>query len=284
MTEANIHRAAAAIASAQALVITAGAGMGCDAGLPDYRSAGGFWRDYVPMKKLGLSDPTELGRWTRFRDDPRLLIGVWAHKAELFSRAVPHAGYHVLHRLASRLPHSIFTTNVDLLFEHTGFEAWRLAKCHGSLDRFQCSVPCSDATWEAPSIQYDPETFEASGDLPQCPHCGALARPNVNFFNDDAFVATPFMAAQLRHYEWLKARTAARTRMVVIECGAGEGLPVARDHSHGVMRMTGAELIRINLGEAGVPRGGIPLRMKAVDALLEIEAALPAQPSAPAPS
>ena len=37
-----------ALAQADALVITAGAGMGVDSGLPDYRGREGFWRHYPP--------------------------------------------------------------------------------------------------------------------------------------------------------------------------------------------------------------------------------------------
>ncbi len=39
----------------QSILIVAGAGMGVDSGLPDYRSEKGMWRDYPPLAKLGLS-------------------------------------------------------------------------------------------------------------------------------------------------------------------------------------------------------------------------------------
>ena len=38
-----------------ALIITAGAGMGVDSGLPDFRGNQGFWRAYPKVKNLGLS-------------------------------------------------------------------------------------------------------------------------------------------------------------------------------------------------------------------------------------
>ena len=44
MTERNIRRAARLIAKADALLITAGAGMSVDSGLPDFRGGQGFWR------------------------------------------------------------------------------------------------------------------------------------------------------------------------------------------------------------------------------------------------
>lgn len=45
-TERNIGRAARLIAEADAVLITAGAGMGVDSGLPDFRGSEGFWRAY----------------------------------------------------------------------------------------------------------------------------------------------------------------------------------------------------------------------------------------------
>jgi NAD-dependent SIR2 family protein deacetylase len=47
-----VEKAAKAIKSAEALVIGAGAGMGVDSGLPDFRGDQGFWRAYPPYEKL----------------------------------------------------------------------------------------------------------------------------------------------------------------------------------------------------------------------------------------
>ncbi len=47
--------AAEAIKAADALLVTAGAGMGADSGLPDFRGTQGFWRAYPIIAKLGLS-------------------------------------------------------------------------------------------------------------------------------------------------------------------------------------------------------------------------------------
>ena len=49
-----IHRAAELVKTAEALVITAGAGMGVDSGLPDFRSNEGFWNAYPPFRHLAL--------------------------------------------------------------------------------------------------------------------------------------------------------------------------------------------------------------------------------------
>jgi NAD-dependent SIR2 family protein deacetylase len=49
-----IERAATLIRQAQSLVIAAGAGMGVDSGLPDFRGNTGFWKAYPALEKAGL--------------------------------------------------------------------------------------------------------------------------------------------------------------------------------------------------------------------------------------
>jgi NAD-dependent SIR2 family protein deacetylase len=44
----NLSKAAQAIHQSNCLIITAGAGMGVDSGLPDFRGKEGFWKAY-PM-------------------------------------------------------------------------------------------------------------------------------------------------------------------------------------------------------------------------------------------
>ena len=51
----SVIAAAKAIAGADALLITAAAGMGVDSGLPDFRGEHGFWNAYPAYRQLGLS-------------------------------------------------------------------------------------------------------------------------------------------------------------------------------------------------------------------------------------
>ncbi len=43
----NYQQAAQAIQEADAIIILAGAGMGVDSGLPDFRGKEGFWKAYL---------------------------------------------------------------------------------------------------------------------------------------------------------------------------------------------------------------------------------------------
>lgn len=54
-TDNNIQRAAAAVIEAETLLITAGAGMSVDSGLPDFRGDQGFWNIHPCYAADGLT-------------------------------------------------------------------------------------------------------------------------------------------------------------------------------------------------------------------------------------
>lgn len=62
-----LARAASALRTADALLVHAGAGMGVDSGLPDFRGPQGFWRAYPPMKDLVRAARVCLGTFAAAR-------------------------------------------------------------------------------------------------------------------------------------------------------------------------------------------------------------------------
>src|SRR5437870_10865278 len=93
--EPELQRAAEAIRAADALLIGAGAGMGVDSGLPDFRGPEGFWRAYPLFRQRGLrfeqvSNPV----W--FRQDPEQAWGFFGHRLNLYRDGSPHAGFAAL--------------------------------------------------------------------------------------------------------------------------------------------------------------------------------------------
>ena len=88
----SVGAAARAIAAVDALLITAGAGMGVDSGLPDFRGDEGFWNAYPPYRQLGLSFINVANpRW--FDDDPHLAWGFYGHRVNLYRATHPHPGF-----------------------------------------------------------------------------------------------------------------------------------------------------------------------------------------------
>ena len=184
-TSEAIHRAAAAIRNADRLIVAAGAGMGVDSGLPDFRGPKGFWRAYPPYEKLGLKF-TDLANPSWFRDDPALAWGFYGHRFELYRKTIPHGGFSLLKKWADSTPRGaiVFTSNVDGQFQRAGFDENFIVECHGSLNWLQCTGFCRSGIWPVDAsitaiIDLDEESMRARKPFPACLTCGALARPNV---------------------------------------------------------------------------------------------------------
>ncbi|MCC7072088.1 MAG: NAD-dependent protein deacetylase [Deltaproteobacteria bacterium] len=274
MDEELLTRAAGAIGEAEALVIAAGAGMGVDSGLPDFRGPQGFWRAYPPYQKLGLAfEDLANPRW--FHDDPALAWGFYGHRLALYRRTTPHAGFGVLRSIAARMAHGafVFTSNVDGAFQRAGVDATRVCEVHGAIEVLQCTEARCRGLWSAEGVEVDVDeaSFRARPPLPACPRCGAMARPNILMFGDWGWDSSRSDEQGARLEEFLRATRSART--VVIECGAGTAIPSVRRFSER-LQAGGATLVRINLRE---PEGGsIGLSSGAKDALAAIAARLPA--------
>src|SRR5688572_30975326 len=88
-----LGRAAAAIASADAILIGAGAGMGVDSGLPDFRGDQGFWNAYPPFRGMKFADVSN-PIW--FRSDPAQAWGFFGHRLQLYRETLPHSGFGIL--------------------------------------------------------------------------------------------------------------------------------------------------------------------------------------------
>lgn len=271
--EAEITAIARAIAGADALVVAAGAGMGVDSGLPDFRGAEGFWRAYPPYRELGVSF-YEMASPHGFHADPELAWGFYGHRRALYRRTRPHRGWHLLRRWGEQRPHGawVFTSNVDEQAQAAGFE--RVVECHGSLEWEQCLRHCGAGIWPAPDwdVEVDLDTMRAVGRLPTCPSCGGLSRPNILMFGDVGWEPGR-VDAQLRGLQrW--SEQAAGSRVVVVECGAGTTVPSVRRFSESLRRTHDALLVRVNPREPQVPQGAIGVATGALATLEAVARAL----------
>ncbi len=237
---------------ADGLIVAAGAGMGVDSGLPDFRGPEGFWRAYPAYKKLGKSfEEMANPRW--FAVDPAVAWGFYGHRMMLYRRTTPHAGFGILRRWADRMKHGafVFTSNVDGQFQKAGFPEERILECHGTLRMAQCTHGCGVGIFSAApfDVKVDPETFRAESPLPACPRCGSLARPNVLMFGDFGWESGFADAQQERLEEWLSRAVQQGAKLVIVEMGAGTGVPTVRHFSERTARGLSAPLVRINLRE-----------------------------------
>lgn len=270
----GIQAAAELIHDADALLIGAGAGIGVDSGLPDFRGTDGFWNAYPALRGRGLKFH-EVANPQTFNADPALAWGFYGHRLALYRNTRPHAGFDILRRFSDRMLQGcgVFTSNVDGHFQRAGFDAARVAECHGSIHHLQCTRPCSEATW--PADDFMPETDDAACRLlnapPACPWCGAVARPNILMFGDGGWSAGRAREREARLQRWLDGAG----RVVVLELGAGTAIPSVRHFSHSALIDHDAVLVRINPREAAVPRSrDVAIAGPALAALRAIDEAL----------
>ena len=277
MIERDVEAAADAIRRADALLVSAGAGMGVDSGLPDFRGTEGFWKAYPPFAKLGLRIE-ELADPAWFDRDPAVAWGFYGHRLNLYRATVPHPGFEVLRRWAAGKPAGafVFTSNVDGQFQKAGFDPQRVVECHGSVHHLQCARRCRRHVWPADgaAVEVDEATMRATEKtFPVCPRCSCLARPNVLMFYDAEWVRDRTAAQQAAYAAWLKAVSGAR--LVVVECGAGTAIPTVRMESERAAQRYGAMLVRINVREPEVPPGGhVGLPLGAAEALRRVDEAM----------
>ncbi len=278
-TDDALDRAAACIAQADALLVAAGAGMGVDSGLTDFRGPQGFWQAYPALGRAGL-DFYSVASPDTFVRDPALAWGFYGHRLALYRRTAPHPGFALLQAWGGRLPRgwAVFTSNVDGHFQQAGCNPQALLECHGSIHHLQCLDDCRGAVWSADGFvpQVDAAQCRLLNAPPRCPHCGALARPNILMFGDGVWNPQREQQQAAPLQRWLAGLQRSRVRVVVCELGAGVAVPSVRGFVSQVQRMLGAPLLRINPREAAVhgPHD-VALPLGALAALESIAARLP---------
>jgi NAD-dependent SIR2 family protein deacetylase len=267
---ADFDTCAELIEQADGLLITAGAGLGVDSGLPDFRGPEGFWHAYpalgrarIPFERIANPDA--------FDSNPRLAWGFYGHRLKLYRATLPHAGFQILRRFGERMPEGyfVFTSNVDGQFDAAGFDAQRIHECHGSIHYLQCLAGCSDEIW--PADDFHPEVDDEHGlltsDFPRCPRCNGLARPNILMFGDWSWLDRRAVAQGERLQAWLRRVE----RLLVIEVGAGTAIPTVRRMGESL----DALLIRINPTEPELGSGkGVSIARGGLEALWAIEAVM----------
>lgn len=270
----DLLAAAQALQAADGLLITAGAGMGVNSGLPDYRGNSGFWKAYPALGESGLNFQ-DMAHPKAFERDARQAWGFYGHRLKLYRDTQAHEGFDILKRWSALMPHGsfVFTSNVDGQFQRAGFAEKQVYECHGTIHRLQCATPCGPRTWSSDSLtpSVDTGTCQWLGDLPSCPQCQALARPNILMFGDWSWVDTQ----RERKDQALASFLAKTKQLLVIELGAGTEVATVRSFSERIANTYQATLIRINPREPDCDlSGSIALPLGALAALQALDALL----------
>ena len=270
LKSAHIKTIKALFEQADAVIFSAGAGMGVDSGLPDFRGNTGMWQAYPELGKQRLNF-TSIANPHAFKKDPRLAWGFYGHRLDLYRKTLPHQGFSLLKKIAEQqqLPYFIFTSNVDGHFQKADFDDQLIYECHGSIHYLQCTLPCCSEIWSADSLEPNIESVRCQwqGELPTCPSCGSLARPNILMFDDMKWQAHRQDQQRKRLEKWVKPHR----NILVIEMGAGTAVPTVRYFSERFSPL----LIRINPREYELPfTGGLALPTTAQQGIEAIYQAL----------
>ena len=160
----DVRAFAELLRSAGPAVVFTGAGMSTESGLPDFRSAGGLWRNNRRFEDLASRDALA----ERFQD----FVAFYRWRIELLGRHQPHAGHRVLAAWQRRgVVDALITQNVDGY--HTDAGATGVLELHGTLRTVRCAS-CGES---APA-----QAFLADG-AELCP-CGGRRRPDVVLFGE----------------------------------------------------------------------------------------------------
>lgn len=148
------------------IVALTGAGISAESGVPTFRGEGGLWRG---RRAQDLATPEA------FQRDPAQVWAFYHYRRQLVHSCHPNPAHVALAEIESRLGNhfSIITQNIDGLHHLAGNQ--NLIELHGSLWQIKCGY-CQQS-W--PDRKIYPEH-----ELPVCPACGQLARPDVVWFGE----------------------------------------------------------------------------------------------------
>lgn len=244
--------------------------MSVDSGLPDFRGTSGFWRAYPALEKCEMRFQ-EIANLAKFTSAPKLAWGFYGHRLNLYRKTVPHKGFDSLARIGKTIPNGarVFTSNVDGQFHAAGYATEYVNECHGSIHYMQCLEACGNPVWSATDFLpiVDETTCTLLSELPTCPTCGGLARPNILMFADGNWDESRTKMQRSRLDAWLFRLN----RPVVIEIGAGTATPTVRQFGADL----GCPMIRINPTDATVgSRSNISISLGALDGITQIASAL----------
>ncbi|KAF5369065.1 hypothetical protein D9758_002926 [Tetrapyrgos nigripes] len=192
-----------ALAESKNIVVLAGAGFSAASGIPTFRGAGGFWRQY---------QATDLATPEAFQRDPVLVWQFYQYRRQIVMKAEPNPAHRIVAQLCSSssklakiaplaTSFRLMTQNIDNLSTRAlpdGVSPSALPiEIHGNLFQAKCTVcglteenhqfELADS-WDKNQEQEqdaDTQVKPTVKDLPHCRQCGGLLRPDVVWFGEE---------------------------------------------------------------------------------------------------
>jgi len=208
------------LGAARSVVVSTGAGMSKESGIPTFRDApNALWENY---------DPQKLASREGFESDPTLVWNWYAERRKMISEARPNPGHIAISELDSLFDNMVvITQNIDNLHREAGSK--NVTEIHGNIFRYKCF----NHDHPVDSVPKD------SGSPPTC-HCGSFIRPDVVWFGE--------MLPEHAVEEAYRALVGCDVILVVGTSGTvypAAGFP-------GVAKQAGARIIEVNPEETPV--------------------------------
>jgi len=257
--------AAKAILRATHLLVTAGAGMSADSGLPTYDKIA----DNMAYKSRDLNY-ADLCRPQLLRSDACLALGFWGSCFNLYKTTRPHDGYHILKEWCAMNKDSyVYTSNVDGHFLAAGFNEQRICEVHGRVSKWISLTKDDEDITMLPDghrfrvdetdmrllgDEQDTESLRAAG-VPVDKH-GNMMRPAVLMFDDEPELLLKHLKVDQDKYQVWEAQMEEElvnnelSRLVILEIGCGQRVPCVRQESECVLDDVAR---RMGLEESGNP-------------------------------
>lgn len=173
---AAIQAAAVLLRRSQHAVAFTGAGISTPSGIPDFRSPGsGMWMRDDPMQVCSL---------TAFRRRPEAFFNWLRPLAKRIGQAEPNPAHLALAQLEKHgLLQAVITQNIDGLHQRAGSR--EVIELHGTTATYTCTF-CRQVV-KAETVKED---FLDKDQLPSCPHCRHLLKPDFVMFEESLPVNT----------------------------------------------------------------------------------------------
>ncbi len=161
----DIDRAAELLRSARRVAVLTGAGVSAESGVPTFRASDGLWEGH---RIEDVATPFA------FRRNPALVWQFYNARRANVTTVKPNPGHDALAKLEARWGENftLVTQNVDGLHRAAGSR--NVLEVHGSLYRTRCTG-CAEVADRG---------LEPLGDMPTCPVCSALLRPDIVWFHE----------------------------------------------------------------------------------------------------
>ena len=151
-----------ALRNAATVVVSTGAGVSAESGVPTFRGEDGLWKKFKPE---------ELATFEAFNRNPKIVWEWYQYRREIINKIKPNPGHYAIAEMAKYFPDfRLITQNVDDLHRAAGSDD--VIELHGNIKRNKC-VNCGKLSYE-----------EEFANFPPLCACGGKLRPDVVWFGE----------------------------------------------------------------------------------------------------